>query len=554
MDTNGANGGKGAFTPSNTSSWNGATHTLKNHPEPMDISSPSPVTYNEVRSITYSNRKSTPKPCTMNGNKNYYHSHTTNNNSIQKKDTTKIEIDLLTLKAMQTEFFGLDHHHKSVHDIVLALADSDVVMLLHTQNRIRHSPYAATCSKSAFSAVKIHEQEEEARENRIKMCEKALKDSLMRISGNVTIIEDWREFEKMLEDILVLPREDEEGEAKEEMKEDVSTMHDDVRKEDYLEALTHVAQKRGIVGPHEKWRQVIPLEQSKRNGGTSFSYLLSPILDRRINEAQKYIDEKNQAMEDEVEALMKRKEEEKLKAQLDSLLRPLDTEEKERVNKALYGIGPQHEIIAEMDADTVTRQSVQRLRPKCWLNDEIIHFYFSALSRRNDEINPKKRCHFFKSFFITKLLEEGNGYKYSNVKRWSKKVPGKDIFALSKILFPVNIGNMHWATACIFMQEKTIRFYDSMGGHGTAYLEGLLQYLKDEWRDKKKCSRDDWDEWQLVGYTDDIPQQQNGFDCGVFTCFFADFLSREMPLCFTQQHVTPYREHIALSILNGKAL
>lgn len=220
----------------------------------------------------------------------------------------------------------------------------------------------------------------------------------------------------------------------------------------------------------------------------------------------------------------------------------------------LYGKGLQHEIIAEIDSDTVTRQSVQRLRPGVWLNDEIIHFYFAALSRRDSEYNPTKRCHFFKSFFLTKLLEEQNGYNYSNVKRWSKKVSGKDVFALDKMFFPVNIGNAHWATSVIFMQEKCIRFYDSMGGNGTRYLEGLFRYLKDEWRDKKKTDRGDWDEWQLIGYTEDIPQQHNGFDCGVFTCMFADALSRGMPLCFTQQHITPFREHITLSILNGKAL
>ena len=33
----------------------------------------------------------------------------------------------------------------------------------------------------------------------------------------------------------------------------------------------------------------------------------------------------------------------------------------------------------------------------------------------------------------------------------------------------------------------------------------------------------------------------------------ADFLSHDMPFCFEQQHITSFREHIALSILNGKA-
>jgi hypothetical protein len=42
-----------------------------------------------------------------------------------------------------------------------------------------------------------------------------------------------------------------------------------------------------------------------------------------------------------------------------------------------------------------------------------------------------------------------------------------------------------------------------------------------------------------------------GFDCGVFTCMFADFLFRNLPLVFTQDHMTMCRTKIALMILNG---
>ena len=92
------------------------------------------------------------------------------------------------------------------------------------------------------------------------------------------------------------------------------------------------------------------------------------------------------------------------------------------------------------------------------------------LAKRDEElcrINPdRKRCHFFKSFFMTKLLNEGHAekdgeYEYRNVKRWSKKVPGKDIFALDKVFFPINVGEVHWVCACAYIQEKRIQYYDS---------------------------------------------------------------------------------------------
>lgn len=45
-----------------------------------------------------------------------------------------------------------------------------------------------------------------------------------------------------------------------------------------------------------------------------------------------------------------------------------------------------------------------------------------------------------------------------------------------------------------------------------------------------------------------------GHDCGVFTCMFADFLSKDTALVFNQEHINQCRERIALSIMKGKAI
>jgi len=45
--------------------------------------------------------------------------------------------------------------------------------------------------------------------------------------------------------------------------------------------------------------------------------------------------------------------------------------------------------------------------------------------------------------------------------------------------------SMHWTVAVIFMETKGIQYYDSKGGKTDwAILEGLLQYVKDEYRVK----------------------------------------------------------------------
>jgi sentrin-specific protease 1 len=203
---------------------------------------------------------------------------------------------------------------------------------------------------------------------------------------------------------------------------------------------------------------------------------------------------------------------------------------------------------------------MQTLRPGTWLNDEVIHYFYKMLANRDEALTvakpERKRSHFFMSFFFTKLFDEGNTneYSYRNVKRWSKKVPGKDIFDLDKVFFACNVSQMHWTCAVIFIQEKRIQFYDSMGGEGYYYSEGLLQYLKDEWAAKKGGELPDVDKWEIIGAGPGVPQQRNGYDCGVFTCMFADFLSVNRPLSFNQAHITECRHRIALSVLKGVAI
>jgi len=119
-----------------------------------------------------------------------------------------------------------------------------------------------------------------------------------------------------------------------------------------------------------------------------------------------------------------------------SLMQQLSDEDQERVFEALNDHGAPTEVIVQVGPDSIQRESIQRLLPGQWLNDEVIHYFYVVLSKRDEELcraqPTRQRSHFFKSFFMTKLLNEGNAnpalegkYEYRNVKRWSKKVPGK---------------------------------------------------------------------------------------------------------------------------------
>lgn len=70
--------------------------------------------------------------------------------------------------------------------------------------------------------------------------------------------------------------------------------------------------------------------------------------------------------------------------------------------------------------------------------------------------------------------------------------------------------------------------------------------IQAESMDKRKISLD-VSEWERVSRTD-IPQQQNGSDCGVFACKFADFAARRMDIPFDQSHMPYYRKRMVYQL------
>lgn len=157
---------------------------------------------------------------------------------------------------------------------------------------------------------------------------------------------------------------------------------------------------------------------------------------KRLEREYEKVRRKSDAVKFYEERLKKMEQEEEARKMISSIMRPFSAEERKMVQDVLNTIGPESEILYKDGTDTVQRGSIQTLRPGQWLNDEVVHYFFVMLAKRDEEMcrqNPsRKRSHFFKSFFFTTLLNEGHAnpaidgtYEYRNVKRWSKKVPGK---------------------------------------------------------------------------------------------------------------------------------
>mmetsp|Transcript_25006 Transcript_25006/g.35018 ORF Transcript_25006/g.35018 Transcript_25006/m.35018 type:complete len:660 (+) Transcript_25006:108-2087(+) len=227
----------------------------------------------------------------------------------------------------------------------------------------------------------------------------------------------------------------------------------------------------------------------------------------------------------------------KRRAQADQGVKKLTEEEEKIVELALDG--DDEEVLAEGFNLKVTRGDICRLQTPEWLNDEVINFYMNVLMDRNSKEPSLPKMFIFNTFFFS-MLEKG----YERVKKWTRKV---DVFSLNYVIIPVHLG-VHWCLAVINFVDKRFEYYDSMGGPNKAALKAMRNYLIQEYKDKKK------QQFDLTGWTDymprDIPQQQNGYDCGVFMCRYADCISQNKPFNFKQKDMQTIRKRMILDILS----
>ncbi|XP_076023269.1 sentrin-specific protease 1 [Genypterus blacodes] len=214
------------------------------------------------------------------------------------------------------------------------------------------------------------------------------------------------------------------------------------------------------------------------------------------------------------------------------------------VSGVLRGGSP-HEVLSEGFGLSLTRKDLQTLSHLNWLNDEVINFYMNLLVERSKDAGLPS-VHTYNTFFYPKLRSSG----YSAVRRWTKKT---DIFSVDILLIPVHLG-VHWCLSVVDLRKKAILYFDSMGGSNHDACRMLLEYLQQESKDKKGKALDT-SGWTLHSKKrNEIPQQMNGSDCGMFTCKYADYITKDKPITFTQKHMPYFRRRMVWEIVNHKLL
>ncbi|KAJ7072727.1 hypothetical protein C8F01DRAFT_972220 [Mycena amicta] len=166
------------------------------------------------------------------------------------------------------------------------------------------------------------------------------------------------------------------------------------------------------------------------------------------------------------------------------------------------------------------------LAPRKFLNDAIVQFglqlAFEELRAKNPQIADS--LHIFSSFFYKKLSAERIEDTYPAVAKWTKRV---DIFAKEYLIIPIHDMARHWYLAIICHPSHLLgsntngKSYcltlDSLNADHEPMAALLHTYLKLEAQQKHQEPVDS----RLIYVKAKVPQQDNGYDCGVYLLHLA---------------------------------
>jgi sentrin-specific protease 1 len=221
---------------------------------------------------------------------------------------------------------------------------------------------------------------------------------------------------------------------------------------------------------------------------------------------------------------------------------------------------------AQFYHDYVQVNSLSLLKPRKWLNDEIINAYLNILKDRDckkahlfhDNNLEYHKSYYASTHFYPKLTAyDEHTFKYDvDLKRWFHNPKFQfHLNDMDKIFIPVNITNEHWMLVVVFVAERKICFYDSMRMYsGKLYTQNILKWIEKECEiDRKPFCQSEW----ITLNNRNCPQQDNGTDCGLFLLMNVDVLSDSIPLhntTYSANNMPHFRQKIACDIIRGNVL
>lgn len=182
-----------------------------------------------------------------------------------------------------------------------------------------------------------------------------------------------------------------------------------------------------------------------------------------------------------------------------------------------------------------------------WLSDDIIDYYFLLMNERNESKGLPKTYSMPANIWT---FYSKHGYEAVLKRVWMKT------FRLNFdiLLIPICESSVkHWCLATVDLRLQTIRYFDSLNfGNAENSLNKVFEFLNFQSQRENKCELN-LNEWNLEIATN-IPKQENDYDCGVFCCQFAEFISRDRQLNFEQNDMKYFRQKMLYEIYREEML
>ncbi|CAG8598409.1 12879_t:CDS:2 [Ambispora gerdemannii] len=230
-------------------------------------------------------------------------------------------------------------------------------------------------------------------------------------------------------------------------------------------------------------------------------------------------------------------------------------EQKSRIREIIDEAKKASKVVSQMGPTIVEEKDLDTLQPKRYINGEIISMYARLLNarvleRRSAGDVNQQDVFMTNTYFYTLVEKARKSGNFKKLEKWLSNNNVPDIFKKDKLLVPVHLGN-HWVCAVININEKTISVYDSgarFGSGGTQSIgPNLLEFIQGYHVLKKQ--QPDRDEWTVDLFPSEIPQQPNGYDCGVYTMLFADYISEQREFDFDNLDMSIYRNRIKYEVV-----
>ena len=191
----------------------------------------------------------------------------------------------------------------------------------------------------------------------------------------------------------------------------------------------------------------------------------------------------------------------------------------------------------------LTRRDYRSLSGTNYLNDRIIDQYLKHIAERNQADPDLPKVYASTTFLYTKLDLRGMDQGMKETSDWFKE----DLREKQLIFFPIHKLH-HWSLIVVDTATKVINYLDSLeGSRATSSAPRTMKsFIERYYRERGEEAVFE------IRIRQDAPVQENGVDCGVFVCQYAERMARSSPLNFTQADLRGAREKMTEELLEGK--